>query len=87
MKRMKCVKVEKKGGISWVWLNRPEKRNAMSPQLHSEMDETLRELETDPDFFDHFVEGGCLGSRVGYVDGESEPGGVVEGGLDRTVLV
>ena len=49
MKRMKCVKVEKKGGISWVWLNRPEKRNAMSPQLHSEMDETLRELETDPE--------------------------------------
>ena len=32
--------------------------------------------------FDHFVEGGCLGSRVGDVDGESEPGGVVEGGLD-----
>ena len=49
MKRMKCVKVEKKGGISWVWLNRPEKRNAMSPQLHREMDATLMELETDPD--------------------------------------
>ena len=29
-------------------LNRPEKRNAMSPQLHLEMDETLRILETDP---------------------------------------
>ena len=48
-KKLECVKVEKKGGISWVWLNRPEKRNAMSPQLHFEMDETLRELETDPE--------------------------------------
>lgn len=46
-KKLKCVKVEKKGGIAWVWLNRPEKRNAMSPQLHFEMDETLRVLETD----------------------------------------
>ena len=48
-KKLQCVKVEKKGGITWVWLNRPEKRNAMSPQLHFEMDETLRDLETDPD--------------------------------------
>jgi len=47
-KKLTCVKVEKKGGIAWVWLNRPEKRNAMSPQLHFEMDETLRLLETDP---------------------------------------
>ncbi len=48
-KKMECVIVEKKNGISWVMLNRPEKRNAMSPQLHFEMDETLRELETDPE--------------------------------------
>ena len=48
-KKMECVLVEKKNGISWVMLNRPEKRNAMSPQLHFEMDETLRELETDPE--------------------------------------
>ena len=47
-KKLKCVKVEKKNGITWVMLNRPEKRNAMSPQLHFEMDETLKELETDP---------------------------------------
>lgn len=47
-KKLQCVKVEKKNGITWVMLNRPEKRNAMSPQLHFEMDETLKELETDP---------------------------------------
>ena len=48
-KKMECVKVEKKNGITWVLLNRPEKRNAMSPQLHYEMDETLKALETDPE--------------------------------------
>lgn len=45
----KYVKVEKHDGISWVYLNRPEKRNAMSPALHLQMDETLAELERDPD--------------------------------------
>ncbi len=46
-KSLECVKVEKKDGITWVLLNRPEKRNAMSPQLHFEMDATLAELEID----------------------------------------
>ena len=41
------VKVEKENGITWVTLNRPEKRNAMNPQMHYEMVELLRELETD----------------------------------------
>ena len=45
-KKLECVKVEKENGITWVLLNRPEKRNAMSPQLHHEMDETLKVLET-----------------------------------------
>ena len=35
------VKVNKVDGITWVILNRPEKRNAMSPELHYEMDATL----------------------------------------------
>ncbi|MEE2840554.1 MAG: p-hydroxycinnamoyl CoA hydratase/lyase [Acidobacteriota bacterium] len=41
------VKVEKENGITWVILNRPEKRNAMSPQLHFEMVDLLAELESD----------------------------------------
>ena len=48
-KAYKCIKVEKIDGIAWLTLNRPEKRNAMSPQLHEEMDEALFELEDDPD--------------------------------------
>lgn len=46
----KYVKIEKnEDGITWVYMNRPEKRNAMSPALHEEMDATLAELETDND--------------------------------------
>ena len=48
-KTYQTVKVEKEGGITWVILNRPEKRNAMNPQLHYDMLEALTELETDPE--------------------------------------
>ena len=43
------VKVDKYNGITTVWMNRPDKRNAMNPALHEAMDRTLSELETDPD--------------------------------------
>ena len=36
-------------GIAWVELNRPEKRNAMSPTLNAEMVEVLLELDADDD--------------------------------------
>ena len=44
-----CVKVEVRDGIAWAVMNRPEKRNAMSPQLHYDMDDALGRLETDAD--------------------------------------
>ncbi len=47
--KLNNVKVEREDGITWVILNRPEKRNAMSPELHFEMDEVLQYLETDPE--------------------------------------
>jgi feruloyl-CoA hydratase/lyase len=45
----KNVKVDIRDGIAWVILNRPEKRNAMSPKLHFEMDDALEQLEFDDD--------------------------------------
>ena len=33
----KCVDVELDEGIAWITLSRPEKRNAMSPDLNDEM--------------------------------------------------
>lgn len=43
----KTVKVTFEEGIAWVELNRPEKRNAMSPTLNREMLEVLDALEFD----------------------------------------
>ena len=36
-------------GIAWLTFNRPEKRNAMSPQLHYDMEALMMALETDED--------------------------------------
>ena len=47
-KKYETVKIEKEDGITWLIMNRPEKRNAMSPQLHVEMDDALAELAVDP---------------------------------------
>src|SRR4029077_8557438 len=41
------VNVRVHDGIAWAMLNRPDKRNAMSPQLHYDMDDALARLETD----------------------------------------
>ena len=48
-KRYRCVRVTKRDGIAWVTFNRPEKRNAMNPQLHFDMEHILMSLETDDD--------------------------------------
>lgn len=40
----KTVTVERDGDVAIVTLNRPHKRNAMSPQLHIDMTETLEKL-------------------------------------------
>jgi trans-feruloyl-CoA hydratase/vanillin synthase len=42
-----AVIVERREGIAWVTLNRPDKRNAMTPQMHYEMVEILGALEYD----------------------------------------
>jgi feruloyl-CoA hydratase/lyase len=47
--RWKTVSVEVSEGIAWVTLNRPEKRNAMSPTLNREMRSALDAVETDKD--------------------------------------
>src|ERR1041385_1056455 len=41
------VLVEIEDGIAWVTLNRPEKRNAISPELSAEMIAVLDALEPD----------------------------------------
>lgn len=43
----KTVTVEMDGNVAIVMLNRPQKRNAMSPQLHVDMVDTLERLRYD----------------------------------------
>ena len=44
------IKIEQDGdGITWLYLNRPEKRNAMNPRLNEEMAEVLVALDADDD--------------------------------------
>jgi trans-feruloyl-CoA hydratase/vanillin synthase len=45
--RWTTVRVELDDGIAWVELNRPEKRNAMSPPLNAEMIEVLETIDAD----------------------------------------
>jgi trans-feruloyl-CoA hydratase/vanillin synthase len=48
-KKYETILIEKDKGITWVIFNRPDKRNAMSPQLHLDMDDALEELAVDPE--------------------------------------
>jgi trans-feruloyl-CoA hydratase/vanillin synthase len=47
MSTYKTVEIERDGGVTFVILNRPEKRNAMNPTMHYEMLEVWDELEFD----------------------------------------
>ncbi len=46
-KKYETILIEKDKGVTWVIFNRPDKRNAMSPQLHLDMDDALEELAVD----------------------------------------
>ena len=68
--KYECAKVRIHDGIGWLSMNRPDKRNAMSPQLHYDMDDALARLEVDEDV------------RVVVVSGE---GGNFSAGQDAPV--
>jgi len=48
-RKYETVLIDKKDGIGWVTLNRPEKRNAMNPQLCFDMVELMTEINIDPE--------------------------------------
>ena len=49
MPNYECIKVETADRVTTVTLNRPEKRNAMNPQLNNEMLDVLTRLARDPE--------------------------------------
>lgn len=46
-KRLKTITVRKENRVAWIVLNRPERLNAISPEMIDEISRTLDELETD----------------------------------------
>ncbi len=48
-KPYKTIKLDIADQIAWVTFNRPEKRNAVNPQMHRDMEHVLNELEGDND--------------------------------------
>ena len=44
---LETVKIEREGDVTFLILNRPEKRNAMSPQVHADLCEALDWAEMD----------------------------------------
>ena len=46
--KFETVKIERDKGITFLIMNRPEKRNAMSPQLHLDMNDAIDYLSIDP---------------------------------------
>ena len=76
--RWQTVDVKVDQGIAWVTFNRPEKRNAMSPTLNSEMIQVLEALELDADAKVLVLGTGGLshqldGERAGLVDVPAGP--------------
>ncbi|WOF22850.1 p-hydroxycinnamoyl CoA hydratase/lyase [Microbacterium betulae] len=49
MPAYECITVENESRVTTVTLNRPRKRNAMSPQLNDEMLDALTRLSSDPE--------------------------------------
>ena len=49
MQTYETLLIEKNDGVTTIKLNRPDKKNAMSPTLHREMYDALRDLEWDND--------------------------------------
>lgn len=47
MSEYENIKIERDGATTFLMLNRPEKRNAMSPALHYEMEDALSRLAYD----------------------------------------
>ena len=41
------IKIEREDAVTFLILNRPDKRNAMSPALHYEMEDALTRLAND----------------------------------------
>ncbi len=49
MKTYETIALEREGPILWISLNRPERRNAMTFQMHHDLEDALQEADEDND--------------------------------------
>lgn len=47
MPKYELIKLVKENGIAWLYLDRPEKKNAMNPKMHEEIKSALSDVEGD----------------------------------------
>ena len=45
---MAVLETERRGPAAWLWLNRPEVRNALNDVVLNSISDSLKELEKDP---------------------------------------
>lgn len=87
----KSVICEKRGRIAYITLNRPSKRNAMNPEMSSELDKVWLDFQSDDNLWAAIITGAgssfCSGVDIRDIDKEfplSTPGLSVE--LDKPVI-
>jgi feruloyl-CoA hydratase/lyase len=85
--KLETVDIQRDGGVTFVILNRPEKRNAMSPQLHMDMCEALDWAADDDQTKVVIVTGAgghfCAGQdlKLFFRDNENNPKAMRKAGL------
>ncbi len=66
-----CLLVERHEDICWLWLNRPEKRNALDPELVRALDKAIEAAAGDREIAVVVVAGRgpsfCAGADLGYL--------------------
>src|SRR5205823_9580333 len=59
---------ERRGGVAWVTLNRPEVRNALTPDMRNRLIEVVEEVGADPELRCLVItgagEGFCTGADI-----------------------
>jgi enoyl-CoA hydratase/carnithine racemase len=68
------LQVERAGGVGRIWLNRPEKRNAITTAMRSALGAAVEELDAAPDVRMIVIRGRggtfCAGADLGRVQGD-----------------
>jgi enoyl-CoA hydratase/carnithine racemase len=82
MTEFETLRIEVADKVATIWLNRPEQRNAFSPQMTYELHEAFAELEADDEVRAIVVTG--TGSYFSAGADLGRPGGAFSGNPNRT---